>query len=343
MDIDAKSIIAESRKCASETQLIGISKPGANDVLCGRGGGSQNHVGNKEYRAVISANKRSYIDSNRKSKGMIVHSIVNAVRLQNPPGRFLEKDSGSGLWNDIGDKRAFAKTCQAIREGAPKIRQEMNKMRTSEKKVSSTRRRLNTEDSECSSTSLVAAKFTKEVKLTNSSHNDGKESVTSPTAAKASPSSSKAPSSGFNWIFDVFSSSNSQEVENTNPQSVGLDNVDTNVVTPHNSGRSLLQSGRSLLESGRSLLDEKVDMDMLILEDLDPLDVGDYTVEENEVMNSPLMEFSHSYAPEVSLDSAIHGSDPFEDVNDICLVKEDIEQSFDENITRNMFLNLSQI
>ena len=234
-------------------------------------------------------------------------------------------------------------TCQAIREGAPKIRQEMNKMRTSEKKVSSTRRRLNTEDSECSSTSLVAAKFTKEVKLTNSSHNDGVESVTSPTAAKASPSSSKAPSSGFNWIFDVFSSSNSQEVENTNPQSVGLDNVDTNVVTPHNSGRSLLQSGRSLLESGRSLLDEKVDMDMLILEDLDPLDVGDYTVEENEVMNSPLMEFSHSYAPEVSLDSAIHGSDPFEDVNDICLVKEDIEQSFDENITRNMFLNLSQI
>ena len=115
MDIDAECIIAESRKCSSELQFTGIEKPAMNDVLCGRGGGSQNHIGNKEYRAVIAANKRRYIEASRKLKSLLVKSIVNAVRLQNPPGRFLEKDSGSGLWNDIGDKRAFAKVSHQIK------------------------------------------------------------------------------------------------------------------------------------------------------------------------------------------------------------------------------------
>ena len=89
--------------------LKAIEKPGPNDVLCGRGGGSQNHIGNKEYRAVINANKCAYIDACRKTKTLLVESIVRAVRMQSPPGRFLEKDTKSGLWNDIGDKRAFAK------------------------------------------------------------------------------------------------------------------------------------------------------------------------------------------------------------------------------------------
>jgi len=94
-------------------------------VLCGRGGGSQNHLGNKEYRAVITANKVRYIEAGRNVKSLLVDSIVNAVRLQNPPGRFLEKDDDTGLWYDIGDRRAFAKTSQAVREGAPKIREEI--------------------------------------------------------------------------------------------------------------------------------------------------------------------------------------------------------------------------
>jgi len=89
--------------------MMNITSPDPNDVLCGRGGGSQNHIGNKEYRAVISANKRRYIEASRRMKTLLVESIVKAVRMQNPPGRFLEKDSITGKWNDIGDKRAFAK------------------------------------------------------------------------------------------------------------------------------------------------------------------------------------------------------------------------------------------
>lgn len=106
--IKVEEAIASSRDQQQSLQLTGISKPTPNDVLCGRGGGSQNHIGNKEYRAVIAANKRQYIGLPRKLKSLLVESIVNAVRLQSPPGRFLEKDN-KGLWADIGDKRAFAK------------------------------------------------------------------------------------------------------------------------------------------------------------------------------------------------------------------------------------------
>eukprot|EP00814_Leptocylindrus_danicus_P004751 CAMPEP_0116004180 /NCGR_PEP_ID=MMETSP0321-20121206/459_1 /TAXON_ID=163516 /ORGANISM="Leptocylindrus danicus var. danicus, Strain B650" /LENGTH=267 /DNA_ID=CAMNT_0003472453 /DNA_START=326 /DNA_END=1126 /DNA_ORIENTATION=+ len=100
-----------------------VPSPHSNDVLCGRGGGSQHHAGNKEFRAVIALNKRRYVNASPQHKKLLVDSIVAAVRLQNPPGRFLYKDSETGLWNDIGDKRAIVKTSQALREGAPKIRQ----------------------------------------------------------------------------------------------------------------------------------------------------------------------------------------------------------------------------
>ena len=107
--IEIQNILKDSAAEAITTKLTRIQKPGTNDVLCGRGGGSQNHIGNKEYRAVINANKCAYIDACRKTKTLLVESIVRAVRMQSPPGRFLEKDTKSGLWNDIGDKRAFAK------------------------------------------------------------------------------------------------------------------------------------------------------------------------------------------------------------------------------------------
>jgi len=37
---------------------------------------------------------------------LVAQSIVIAVRSQDPPGRFLQKDEKSGRWRDIGDKKA---------------------------------------------------------------------------------------------------------------------------------------------------------------------------------------------------------------------------------------------
>ena len=99
-----------------------IPHPHPHDVLCGRGGGTNNHIGNSHWRMLVAANKQLYITLPKRQKMLLSRSIVNAVRSQNPPGRFLQKDSKTNFWFDVGDQRAQEKTSQALREGAPDIR-----------------------------------------------------------------------------------------------------------------------------------------------------------------------------------------------------------------------------
>jgi len=105
--------------------LTDIPQPHPHDVLCGRGGGTNNHIGNSHWRMLVAANKQLYITLPKRQKMLLSRSIVNAVRSQNPPGRFLQKDSKSNKWFDVGDQRAQEKTSQALREGAPDIRKKV--------------------------------------------------------------------------------------------------------------------------------------------------------------------------------------------------------------------------
>ena len=93
-----------------------IRKPHAHDVLCGRGGSSNRHVGNLNFRGLVGANKDMYVTLTKKQKMMVARAIVNAVKRQEPPGRFLQKDPETGLWFDIGLPRSLEKTSQALRE-----------------------------------------------------------------------------------------------------------------------------------------------------------------------------------------------------------------------------------
>ena len=95
------------------------------DVLCGRGGGTNNHNGNEKFRELVTHQKVLYLHSSKRDKPFVSRGIVRAVRAQNPPGRFLQKDEKTGLWYDIGDQKAREKTSQALREGAPEIRREI--------------------------------------------------------------------------------------------------------------------------------------------------------------------------------------------------------------------------
>jgi hypothetical protein len=90
-----------------------IVTPLPSDVLCGRGGGTNHHPGNSNWRSLVSANKRLYLTLPKRQKGLVAKSIVHAVRSQNPPGRFLQRDE-HGLWYDIGDDKAWFKTSQAL-------------------------------------------------------------------------------------------------------------------------------------------------------------------------------------------------------------------------------------
>lgn len=121
----SKPLSFGSRPEYSDYALQGIATPHPNDVLCGRGGGSNNHPGNESFRELVNEVKFPYVNCPKREKPLIARRIVEAVRNQTPPGRFLSKDSKTGLWNDIGDGKAREKTSQALREGAPIIREHM--------------------------------------------------------------------------------------------------------------------------------------------------------------------------------------------------------------------------
>lgn len=103
-------------------QLVSIRTPLPHDVLCGRGGGTNNHSGNERFRTLVNDNKRVYLQSSKREKPEVSRKIVAEIRSLNPSGRFLQKNNTSGLWDDIGDQKAREKTSQALREGAPIIR-----------------------------------------------------------------------------------------------------------------------------------------------------------------------------------------------------------------------------
>lgn len=102
--------------------------PSENDVLCGRGGSINSHLGNGKFRLLVEKRKRLYLKARfKREKRLIVSSICTEIRQMDPPGRFLAQRGGrkDGHWYDIGDEKARDKISQALRENAPTIRAEI--------------------------------------------------------------------------------------------------------------------------------------------------------------------------------------------------------------------------
>lgn len=114
----------ELKKKYANWPLKGIKDPHENDVMYGRGGGTNHHPGNKTYRKMVEDRKLEYVNSKRLDKPLVALEIIRFWRGQVPPGRFLKLDEKTGLWNDVGDKKAREKTSQALREKAPLIRKQ---------------------------------------------------------------------------------------------------------------------------------------------------------------------------------------------------------------------------
>jgi len=87
-----------------------------NDILLGRGGGTNFHPGNVKLRAIIEKHRETYITSSRKEKPVVAMLMVKYIRQWNPPGRFLKKDSTTGSWYDVGDEKGREKVSQLFRE-----------------------------------------------------------------------------------------------------------------------------------------------------------------------------------------------------------------------------------
>jgi hypothetical protein len=83
--------------------LFRTSSPNKNDVLCGRGGTINSHIGNEQYRSIVESKKRVYLTARfKREKRLIATSIVDQILKMDPPGRFLQKDADTQTWFDIG-------------------------------------------------------------------------------------------------------------------------------------------------------------------------------------------------------------------------------------------------
>lgn len=87
----------------------------SNDVLCGRGGLTNSHVGNKRFRDVVSEYQMEYLKARKNDKKDIARKIV--ARIDENGGRFLQRSQSSDDWCVATEKRALEKTSQALREG----------------------------------------------------------------------------------------------------------------------------------------------------------------------------------------------------------------------------------
>jgi len=86
-----------------------------NDVLCGRGGLTNSHVGNKRFRCVVAEYQLEYLKARKNDKKGIAQKILS--RIKENGGRFLQRNAGSSVWSVASEKRAVGKTSQALREG----------------------------------------------------------------------------------------------------------------------------------------------------------------------------------------------------------------------------------
>ena len=94
---------------------IYVEKVGMDDVLCGRGGRSNHHVGNKRYRLVVAKMKYMYQKCPAKTmKTDLSRAIVKHCTSYG--ARFLKLDESNGKYYILSKSEARKKTSQALRE-----------------------------------------------------------------------------------------------------------------------------------------------------------------------------------------------------------------------------------
>ncbi len=95
------------------------------DVLSGRGVHIAQHPGNERFRALVTtrADNNYCTLYSLSEKRAVAEDIIRHIKALDPPGRFLRRDgrchSSRGLngpWEELSDREAVKKTCQALRE-----------------------------------------------------------------------------------------------------------------------------------------------------------------------------------------------------------------------------------
>jgi hypothetical protein len=91
------------------------SSIGPHDVLLGRGGASNNHIGNRMFRAIVLQHQVEYLQARKLDKVKVAQKIVSIIQAEG--GRFLKRTETDDAWEEASPKKAQEKTSQALREG----------------------------------------------------------------------------------------------------------------------------------------------------------------------------------------------------------------------------------
>ena len=100
---------------ASGATRIFIDKVRPTDILCGRGGRSNHHGGNKRYRQIVGNIKYAYQQCPAKTlKTDLSRAIVE--KCYSYGARFVKQDASTGRYYVLTKAEARKKTSQALRE-----------------------------------------------------------------------------------------------------------------------------------------------------------------------------------------------------------------------------------
>merc|ERR1711933_102442 len=100
-----KKRIEELKEKYKDWPLKGIKEPHDNDVMYGRGGGTNHHPGNKLYRKMVEERKVKYVNSKRLDKPLVALEIIREWRGKWPPGRFLKQMIKQDCGTTLGTRR----------------------------------------------------------------------------------------------------------------------------------------------------------------------------------------------------------------------------------------------
>lgn len=133
-------LLSTEEHTAKRVENPAISSPPSNkkfifelrpyDVLCGRGVPNKLGRGNSFFKELVKKDQLEYISCRRNEKPPIATNIIEIIRDRG--GRFLRRarvtEAGTPdryAWAELPENRIYEKVCQALRDGAPQIRQRM--------------------------------------------------------------------------------------------------------------------------------------------------------------------------------------------------------------------------
>lgn len=120
-----EAILKATMSSLSSPAASGVEYPGGNDVMLGRGGESNHHIGNANFRKHTESFKNRYKKALKQEKPRIAREVVMAWRNQSPPGRFLSRRDpkvSDSPWYDVGDSMALKRTTKTLGERPQKER-----------------------------------------------------------------------------------------------------------------------------------------------------------------------------------------------------------------------------